>query len=313
MQYREHFVFLFNQLFRYSKKIEDLLTEKNIQLHDSHVRTIRTAEFVMLFTSVVSFFIPFGFGAAFCNNMEPTHVFVKELFEVDVQMSLQHFPFILLIILMVFCSANAACLIVMIGICNFTLAHICIKSLTPISVKQKVTRGQKDGQQPKFVIEYVMTTENFGDMDDSTMLDMYRIQQLFNKILNELYGSIVIAFNHIICMIVFVFLTFTTIRYSDDVFNTGIIVVVAAFSAIIAALIAEWYEAVVSGYLYDVSNDFVGKVRRITSSKSGAHKRVASCPCLAFDIAHPFFMVDKHTFLQFVHQGLDFLTTLLLM
>ncbi|CAL8070985.1 unnamed protein product [Orchesella dallaii] len=231
MQYRDHFVFLTNQLFRYSQKIE----------------------------------------------------------------------------------ANATCLIVMIGICNFTLAHICIKSLTPISVEQRVTRRQKDGQQSKCMIEYVVTTENFGDMDDSTMLDMYRIQQLFNKILNELDGSIVIAFNHIICLIVFVFFTFTAIRYSDDVFNTGIIVIVAIFSAIFATLIAEWYEAVVSGYLYDVSNDFVGKVRRITSRKSGAHKRVLGCPCLAFDIAHPFFMVDKHTFLQFVHQGLDFLTTLLLM
>ncbi|CAL8070981.1 unnamed protein product [Orchesella dallaii] len=313
MQYRKHFVFLTNQMFQYSKKIEDLLTEKNIQLHDSHLKVIRTAELVMLFTAIVSLFIPIGFGASFCNALEPTHILVKEVLEVDVKMSLQHFPFVLLIVLIVSLPANAAFLLIMIGICNYTLAHICISSLNPISVEQRITRVHKNHQHSKCMIEYVVTTENFGDMDDTTMLDMYRIQQLFNKLLNEFFGSIIIAFNHVTCMGVLVFFCFIVIKHSQEIANAGIIVIVAVVAAIMATLIAEWYEAQVAGNIYEVSHEFVGKVRRITGRNSGAHKRVASCPSISFDLARPFFSVDKHTFLQFVYQGLDFLTTLLLM
>ncbi|CAL8070983.1 unnamed protein product [Orchesella dallaii] len=313
MQYREHVVFLINQLFLYSKKIEDLLAEKDIQLHRSHVRVIRTAESLMLFTAVVSLFIPFGFGVSFCNKLEPTHILVKELLEVDVQMSLQHFPFILFITLVVSCSANAVFLIIMTGICNYTLAHICITSLTPISVEQRITLRHKEHHHSKPMIEYLVTTENFGNMDDTTLLEMYKIQLLFNKILNAFIASMLVTFHHIICLIVFVFFTFVVIRYSDVIFNAGIIVIGAVIISIVAALNAQLFEAEVSGNLYEASNGFVEKVRKLTSRKSRAHKCVLSCPTITFQMAYPFFTVDKHTFVQFVHQGLDFLATLLLM
>ncbi|CAL8070933.1 unnamed protein product [Orchesella dallaii] len=307
--YRRHLVSFSNQMFQYSNEIQNLLNERGLQLDNYLVKIIRIGEIVMLFTAIATGIIPLVYGICMCAELEPTHMLIEEVLEVNLQMSLAHSPCLLLITWITLNAANSAFTVVMVGIIYFQLSKISISVLTPVTIRQRVNGSNAFSRR----IEYQVMTRSLGVRDDTFVMKMYRIQQMFNRLLNEFFASILISCHHVVVLGVFVFMSFLFIEYSAAIMSSGISATVLFLMGISCPIIAEWYESLVSGNTCETSAEFVKKTRRLTNRKSYFYKFVLSCPNMAYQTGEPFFGVDRRTFPQFIQQGLEFLITLLVM
>ncbi|CAL8070544.1 unnamed protein product [Orchesella dallaii] len=226
--HRQHLASFSNQMFQYSKEMQNLLNERGLQLDNNLVRFIRIGEFVMLFTALSTAFVPIAFGICICADFEPTHKFIEEVLEVNLQVIPAHSPFLLFVMWMTLSSANAAFICVMLGIIYFQLSKICISVLTPVTVQQRVNAPNAFSRR----IEYQVRTQSLGVRDDTFVMKMYRIQQMFNRLLNEFYASILISYHHVVVLAVFVIMSFLSIKYSAIVMNAGITITVVFAVAI---------------------------------------------------------------------------------
>ncbi|CAL8070538.1 unnamed protein product [Orchesella dallaii] len=311
LKYQRHITFLTNQMFEYSKHIENLLFQRNLQLNKSLMRVIHIGECVMLFAGFVTIFISIAFAGCLCIKFEPTHVFFQEVFEVNLKIP-QHLPFISFAVWTILNSANAAYICIMLAITYFQLSKVCLSALKPVAVQRQVIAVRSTNTNTLSRIEYRVMTRNFGVIKDTSLIEMYRTQQLFNKLLNQFFASLIVSFHHVACLSVFVFVSLLVLKYTDAIFQAGVPAIGVTLVAVFASALIEWFESMISGSIYDASEEVVKKSRIMTNRKSYFHKVVLSCPNLAYELAKPFFHVDKHTFPQFIHHGLDFLISLLM-
>ncbi|CAL8070935.1 unnamed protein product [Orchesella dallaii] len=307
--YRRHLASFSNQMFQYSNEIQNLLNERGLQLDNYLLKVIRTGEIVMLFAAFATGIIPFVYAICLGVEFEPTHKLIEEVLEVNLQMSLANSHYILVITWATLNATNSLFIVVTVGIIYFQLSKICISVLTPVTVQQRVNTPNSFSRR----IEYQVMTRSLGVRDDTFVMKMYRIQQMFNRLLNEFYASILISCHHVVVLAVFVFMSFVLIKYSAAIMSSGISATVLFLMGISCPIIAEWYESLVSGNICETSAEFVKKTRRLTNRKSYFHKFVLSCPNMAYQTGEPFFGVDKRTFPQFIQQGLEFLISLLVM
>ncbi|CAL8070534.1 unnamed protein product [Orchesella dallaii] len=307
--YRRHLASFSNQMFQYSKEMQNLLNERGLQLDNYLVRIIHTGELVMLFTALYSVLLPLAFVVCISVEFDPNHKFIEEVLEVNLQMSPAHLPYILFLFWISLSALNSTFIVGMVGIIYFQLSKICISVLTSVTVQKRVNAPNTFSRR----IEYKVMTKGLGVRDDTFVMKMYSIQQVFNKLLNEFYASVLISCHHVIFLAVFVFLSFLFIKYSALVLSSDVSVTALFMVGISASITAEWLESMISDNICKMSEEFVEKTRRLTNRKSYFYKFVSSCPNMTYKTAEPFFGVDKHTFPQFIQQGLEFLISLLVM
>ncbi|CAL8127991.1 unnamed protein product [Orchesella dallaii] len=297
----DDFVFLMNQLFVYNNAVLDMMKSKNIELSLIHRRNMLLLEVMTAAVCVVSAVLPFGLAAAIFHPMEPTHRMVLDWFEIEIK--LEGF-FILWYILT--CVAMLGCGNIVAILANniafyFIIFNTCIKDLTAEEM------GQRHG-----VKRCQMSTQFYELMEDNEIATAYRIQKLFNILINNFYSSVLVSFHHVAMLAVASIMLFFFIKFQDIVWEGGLLVEAFVLGTIIVPLWLINVQAIMCGKLVDASGAFKFRARKLVHRKTFLAKFGNSCTPFYIQVVYPFYTVHKETFADFCSQAIDYTITLLL-
>ncbi|CAL8148568.1 unnamed protein product [Orchesella dallaii] len=301
-------VYMLNEMSRYSYYIEELMRRQNSQFNREEKKHLKKASMLLALTGVLCTFTPVAFAGCICVRMEPTHAMVQEWLEVNISFKPRFIPFILF---MAWIVSNAASVIfsgINVGFQYILLARSLVTCLTPESATKIVQPGLA---MYKVKIQYELNSRYFGILDEMTAVRMFRTQQVFNTIINEIFGGVLIAFHHVACMLAFLGGAYTLLQATDEALDGGPLVVAALVLAMIVPLVLQYEEAKEISELCQKADAFVGRCVNLTNRRSMLYKFARSCPKLQVHAGYPFFNVGKDTFTQFWAQGLDFLIDML--
>ncbi|CAL8134452.1 unnamed protein product [Orchesella dallaii] len=254
-KYNSNTIYIMNEVFRYSERMEGLLQEQNSQLNHKLKQKIVKREVLTLLAAVISTFVPLGLAACVLHPLEPTHIMIQEWLEVDLHLHWRYIPFLLLVMAVTSKAAVTVFNGIIFGFCYLLLASICLSSLTPEHVTIKVQPNANTCQ--KSMIRYSVVTQCFGTLDDMIVVKMYRTQQVLNVLINEIYGTILISLHHVTMLVVFVVLSLTLLKCPGEMlFNSGPLILVILVAGPIVPPFIEYWETHEVGEVHDMSYIF---------------------------------------------------------
>ncbi|CAL8083778.1 unnamed protein product [Orchesella dallaii] len=282
----------------------DLMKRRNTQFDREEKKHLDKADILIAITGELCTFVPVAFAACICVRMEPTHAMLQEWLEVDISFRPKFIPFILFISWIV---SNAAS--VVFSAINFVYQYLLLSrsvvfGLTPQSTSKMVQPGTS---KYKVIIRYDLNSTYFGVLDEMTAVQIYRTQQIFNSITNDICGNVLISFHHVGCMLAFLGGALGLLQATDVILDGGPLVVAVLVLAVIVPLVLEYEESKDISELCQKSEEFVRRCVNLTDPRSMLYKFAKSCPKLKVHTGYPFFNVGKDTFTQFWGQGLDLL------
>ncbi|CAL8140981.1 unnamed protein product [Orchesella dallaii] len=164
---------------------------------------------------------------------------------------------------------------------------------------------QPGSSRYKVIIRYDLNSRYFGVLDEMTAIRIFRTQQVFDTIINAIYGSVLIAYHHVELMLCFLGGSLTLLKATDKVLDGEPLMLAALLVAVFGSLLIEYEESTEISELRQKSDEFVR--RRVSFRCSMLHKFAKSCGNLKVNSGYPFFNVGKDTFTQFLAHGFDFL------
>ncbi|CAL8070563.1 unnamed protein product [Orchesella dallaii] len=277
----------------------------NLHFGLEQLKFIKEMELFVLIIAAASTIMPPPYIMFFLTENETMHEFFQDVFELDVSLKVQHVHILLFVTWVLFSCGGIFFHIMCVAIIYFDFKVVCISSLMPQNLVPY--RGQKNFQMP----EYQVQTTAFGILHETEVVHMYRTQQLFNVLANNIYASILLSAHHPLLMFVLVGLTFLIVRYFEIVYTAGLFATIMMIAAIFGGFLLMFLECHKLGVLVEISEKFKTIGIRLSRRRSFFRKFARSCPILCFDVAHPFYKITKHTFAEFFYQYLNFLLTIM--
>ncbi|CAL8145958.1 unnamed protein product [Orchesella dallaii] len=308
LEYSSQLAYVMNQIFHYDEKIQENLTShwknNNSQYNNPHERMAQAVELMVFGCAILTAALPLALISAMCTDYEPTHILIKEWFEVELSFVPQHFPFLLLMLWGAFVIAEVTFEILVTLLVYVVFVTCYTSSLFPVLAKLVVIPSSRQ------IIQYRIETRHFGTMQDSQLVEMFRVQQIINILINDIFASLLVSFHHVVCLLVFVGLSFILLEFSHLLAELGIMISVAVVACWFAPLVVIYVESVNGGGIFDTTSAFVKQCKHSTIRRSVLRKYAASWATLVLETAYPFYKVHRNTFLEFVMQGIDFIITL---
>ncbi|CAL8141005.1 unnamed protein product [Orchesella dallaii] len=180
--------------------------------------------------------------------------------------------------------------------------------LTPHSASKIVQSGSS---RYRVIIRYDLNSRYFGIVDEMTAVRIFRTQQVFNTIINEIYGSVLIASHHVALMLAFLGGALAILKASHAILDGGPLMLAALLVAVFGSLAIEYEESMEISELCQKSDGFFRRCANLADRRSMLYKFAKSCPNLKVKVGYPFFNASKDTFIQFWARGLDFLVGML--
>lgn len=149
-------------------------------------------------------------------------------------------------------------------------------------------------------------------MEDREIILLYRIQQLFLTLINQVMKTVLISLQHVATLSTASIMIYFAIKFDSVISETGFIGWVVVLGAVAVPFVVEFNEAIMLSALADVSEGFVGSGKKMVMRNTYYYKFLRSCPLFILHEAYPFYTVDKSTFLDFCAQVVDYTITLLL-
>ncbi|CAL8127999.1 unnamed protein product [Orchesella dallaii] len=298
----DDFIYLSNQLFAYNKAVLEMRKSKNIAIDAEHRRGTLMLDLNIYGSTIGSLILPFGVAACILHPMEPNHRIAEDWFELEVGLH----NWFTLAWYAVTCIGLTGCgnIIIILSwniAMYFLIANTCLEDITPDQVEQCW-----DGKRCSALTHY------YGVMEDQEIVNMYRIQKLFNTLMNNFYSSVLISFHHVAVLAVVSIMIFFAIKFQDIIWDGGIIVEGVVLSTIFTGMIIIKVQSMMCGYLVDVSENFRDRCKKVVRGKYFLRKSAESCDTFHIQVAYPFYTVDKGTFVNFCSQVQDYAITLLL-
>lgn len=129
----------------------------------------------------------------------------------------------------------------------FTTSFICTEALIPEEMQWTPKAGPRRCK---------ITTVGFGELTDLEVIHLYRIQQILNFYLNEIFRSAFVAFHHVACLATVVVLLVFVIRYQKVITAEGPLGNVAVISCMLSPLVMIFFQCKMAGAVVDISQDF---------------------------------------------------------
>lgn len=165
-----------------------------------------SGEVLALIVCIFSVVITLCFGFCMINGVEPTHMMFLELLEIDIRFEPRCMPFFVSAIYFTALGSHTVSLPLLCGLCYMLVAVACIAAVCPI----KITKN------------YVKTT-GFGNLEQDQLIHIFRTQQIFNRLLAEIFATIVVSIHFVQCMIIFLVVAYASIAYKDFLLGQGFI------------------------------------------------------------------------------------------
>ncbi|CAL8104298.1 unnamed protein product [Orchesella dallaii] len=311
---RQDLICLFNKLV----ELDSTLTEKyeselqgNPTVKEYCMRASMRVELTMAAINFITVIVvPGMFVFGFLQDYEPVHRFFAEVFEIHITLKPSHIPFLLGMMLYVGNCANT-CFFYALA-CNWNIHVICfwLMNTTPQTSQITYTKQGYDSA-PLF-------STRLGLMEGSVIMTIYKRLQFLDRLADNLLTSFMITIHHGGEMIAFVACSYICITYSGDLIHTpGLIVLI--FVPIIVTF-EELIETVELCRIHDTSRATVvtlkDSFRRSYASRKYRKskelwKKAQAAPVLWMETAYPFYRYHKGTFIEFFHQTIDLLVSVL--
>ncbi|CAL8146205.1 unnamed protein product [Orchesella dallaii] len=295
-------LFSFNQIYVCSNSCYDnMVKDKRISLDAGHKNSRNILEFLVTYLLIVSIILPFGLAATIFHPIEPTHQILEYWFEIKVTFDWKFFPFFIFNGILLVTAAGTTSLLCAHITCYFTLATTCLEDLKPVSI------FQRNGTRRS-----ILNTKFFGKMEDVEIVKIYRAQQLLNILLNDFYKSLLVSYHHVAVMATAVVLICFAVRFNDIMLGGGTVACVVVLASAISPFALMYAQTSMCGRLVDISNELKHMSSKIGERRLLIAKFAKSADTFYIQVAHPFYSVDRETFIQFFDQVVDNVITLLL-
>lgn len=304
--FRHEAACLFNEMFDFNNVIMEILERKGLQLPADTLRKMRRNEMVYLLIAIICVIFPLGFTACFCSKEEATHILVSDWFEVEISLKWSHLPFLAFLLRGV---TNAASILYMIFGLGYTYI-VLITGTSDILKPKQAAVMQLD--EFKSLSLYTLETYGLGNLKDYEIVRLYRKQRIIATLINQIFASLRISFQHIVLLMVALTICYFFVRGFSVILRLDFLALVVLTTGFITSMVAEYIQAEKIGELVQSTERHVKKCRVATRRTTWFWKTARSWPPrLTFQVAYPFFVMDKHSFPQFCEQVIDFLITLL--
>ncbi len=156
-------------------------------------------------------------------------------------------------------------------------------------------------------------------------MQMFKIQQMFNILMNQIFGSLTFSLHHVICLFLFTGLTFIMVAVPSEMAQLGWAITSLILFVSVVPLFIEFMESILLGDIIDVSNKFVQRCKCLIFNGSQGNRKFTSDSAFAVIIfkkftrafrpikvqtAYPFFTVTRNTFPEFFYQAVTLIITL---
>ncbi|CAL8085700.1 unnamed protein product [Orchesella dallaii] len=279
------------------------MERNHLQFGPYQRKGIKEIRYLIIFVAIAGTIMPLGYGATFLTANEPVHQLFQEVLEVDVTFELHNIHILLGIGWLVTTCGGVIFYMTTAVVVSFEFANICFSSLIPQRLQFRHSN--------KRLYKYHVETAYFGVLEDEEVIHMYRTQQIFNILSNNMVSSLLFCSLQPAIMIILVGLSFVVFKFFHVLQEIGLTGIVLAFSGIFIALLIQFLESENLGMLVEHSKNFRKIGRRFSNRRSLYWKFAVSCPVVYFDVAHPFYKISRETFGEFFQKYLEFLIDLL--
>ncbi len=307
---RSDLIKMYNEIWSYTKSIQDQLNQSGRTKDPFVLRTQKMSETLLKLIFLTSVVVPFGYVLCLSSELEPGHVLLSDLLEIDVSLSWKYFSFLLTLTLPVFACFVLIYYVIALFIMYVHFLETSIYLITPTYFRL-VPVVPKCKPNVKYRLAYEFSTPIFPNINESELILLFRIQQTFNRIINDIWGNVFVSQHQLGFMCIFVGLFYTIIHGAQEIRTGGLIFLITFCSMIVFVLSVQLMVSHKSGYHDDLCKRFVvDKGTRILNRKLRYCKFLLSCWNLKSQIAYPFYDISRETFPQFVSEGLGFFVTL---
>ncbi|CAL8110009.1 unnamed protein product [Orchesella dallaii] len=263
--------------------------------------------------SMTIFVVPAMLITFFMRDEDSIHRFLAEIFEIDVELKLEHMHFFVVLIFITFICGNIVCIYAFcangsIHVMCFWLVNITPREDSPIEyIKDD---GKESNPNP------ILRTR-LGLMDGKVILGIYKRLQFLERLMDNLFASFLITIHHGGCMIVFVTTSYMCIKYFDEVTTQSL---VALGLVPFVVVFVERVETMEVCRVHDTSGTSVKILKdRFRISFVSVRKRKSkelwkmaeALPILWIETAYPFYRYSHGTFLEFFDETINLLVSAL--
>ncbi len=292
-------IHLYNEIFSYNQTIMDFLKHRNINFDRQHKKSMRTLERIVFATNVGSVIICLLILITCLHPLEPTHVLIKEWFEIDWNLELKFIPFIFLFTVSIQHVGN---LILIYGLLVEIYCFLVTGVLNDLTVESvHIRQGSRCSLETRY----------FGILEDDEICKLYRIQRYLNERVNEIMGSVFISFHQIGMLATVSIMLFFFVKFQNVIWEVGPIACAVVVGSMLTPLLILWYQSQFFGVLVDTSDEFRENAMNIVPRKTRFRRFAYSCQTYYVEEAYPFFHYHKNTFLEFCETGIDYAINLM--
>ncbi|CAL8146331.1 unnamed protein product [Orchesella dallaii] len=294
--------YLLNQLIAYTETLREMFRTKQIELDEEHKKWIRDGERLILVCVVSSFVVPFLLAPCFLHPIEPTHRLITDWLEFEFGFNLSGIPVAIVFLVGVYSCSNVFSLLAFIAVMYLYTSKPCLNDITTVEVERRTAAGKRCH----------LVTRFYGVLEDKEVAKFYRIQVYFNNLVNNVFDSVLLSYHHVACIMCASVMACFAIRYQQIIVDGGILAVLVVAVGVLIPLGVVYFEGIFCGDLVAVSEDFKESGKLLMDRKTMHAKFALSCRPLYLKMTHPFYNVDRNTFLEFTDAVVDKTITLLL-
>lgn len=198
----------------------------------------------------ISAIMPLLYALTTLLDFEPTHVLILDVLEIDLKANqFSDYPILFIMALLIVGLSITSFIAIIIVICYFILAKSCLIFLTPERIK--VQPRQLNSLKTR--TSYIIQNRYLGLVDESTFIILYRQQQVFNKMFNQIFACVLCSCHHVTYLFSIVGLTTTLIVAYSMLLEAGIAVLVIWIGAIIMICYMLYVEVSICGTVSNLS------------------------------------------------------------
>lgn len=283
----------------------EMIKSNKLTLTESQNQKVMICTGIIISSFIVSLLLPFGIVSIITHPMEPIHQFIEELLEEKLTFNSTLFRVMFLPSSLVALNfGNVVALQTFAIAMYYMIQTVCMDAL---QIKRLHCRsvGLDVGRS-------YLVTQGFWVLKDDEAIFLYRTQQVLNELLNSFFKSVLISFHHVGCLATVVVLIVFVVRYNDILRNEGVFAYILVFVSMMAPMFLLYAQSRMCGDVAASSIRIRESVAKIMPRRFLMRKFCVSCRTFYIKVSHPFYHVQKDSFLVFVDQALGYVVQLLL-
>lgn len=305
IQFNGEMARILNQIYLLDTTMQQVLLQNRVFRPSPAITNfIKFFEILAMIISIFPLVLPVFFVVMFFHPVEPVHRIVEDFLELDVRFSIDVVPVLLAYAWGAFdISSIMCCFIIMIFLFVFVTTTWFMVA-TPDAVTPPVFVNGK-----RF-----FESAELGKISEDELVWVYRSLQILSASINEVIAKKRMSYHALVALMVGVLSTYSIIRYYDFFLGEDVMGLSLGILMTFAFLLAPIIFYLECGFLDGMENlwmSYKDNLNSTTTRNSAIYKAARSFREVKFKSTHPFFNMNKSTFLDWTNQLIDLVVNLL--